>query len=153
VAPRRNRKEVALIDNSLNPLNAMVVVDTDVMSYVFKHDTRAAFYEPHLAGKDLIISFVTFAELQRWAIASNWGDSKRHKLAEYLSTVIIFHSDDDLCVKWAKITEEGKRSGRQIQPGDAWIAATALLHGIALITNNRRDFEGVTGLKVISESA
>jgi predicted nucleic acid-binding protein len=59
-----------LIDRILDSLGNMVVVDTDVMSYVFKHDTRAAFYEPHLAGKELIISFVTFAELQRWAIAS-----------------------------------------------------------------------------------
>jgi tRNA(fMet)-specific endonuclease VapC len=141
-----------LIDSVLDSLVEMVVVDTDVMSYVLKHDTRAALYEPYLAGKDLIISFVTFAELQRWAIASNWGDSKRHKLAEHLSTVFIFHSDDDLCVQWAEITEDGRRRGRQIQPGDAWIAATALLHDVPLITHNRRDFDGVTGLKVISES-
>ena len=45
-------------DSELDSLVDMVVVDTDVMSYVFKHDTRAALYEPHLAGKDLIISFV-----------------------------------------------------------------------------------------------
>lgn len=141
-----------MIDSVLDSLEEMVVVDTDVMSYVFKHDTRAALYEPHLAGKDLIISFVTFAELQRWAIASNWGDSKRHKLAEYLGTVFLFHSDDDLCVQWAKITEDGRRRGHQIQPGDAWIAATALLHDVPLITHNRRDFDGVTGLKVISEA-
>jgi predicted nucleic acid-binding protein len=65
-----------LNDSVLDILFDIVVVDTDVMSYVFKNDTRAAFYEPHLAGKDLIISFVTFAELQRWAIASNWGPFK-----------------------------------------------------------------------------
>lgn len=142
-----------MIDSVLDSLVEMVVVDTDVMSYVFKDDTRAALYEPHLAGKDLIISFVTFAELQRWAIASNWGASKRHKLAEYLSTVLIFHSDDDLCVQWAKITEDGRRRGRPIQPSDAWIAATALLHDVYLITHNRRDFDSVTGLKLISEAS
>ena len=131
----------------------LVVVDTDVMSYVFKHDTRAEQYEPHLAGKDWIISFVTLAEMQRWAIASNWGAAKRGKLAEYLSTVFVFHSDDDLCVRWAEITEDGRRGGRQIQAADAWIAATALLHDVPLITNNRRDFEGVPGLKVVSEAS
>jgi tRNA(fMet)-specific endonuclease VapC len=142
-----------LIDSVLDSLVEMAVVDTDVMSFVFKQDTRAAFYEAHLAGKDLIISFVTFAELQRWAIASNWGSSKQHKLAEYLSTVVVFHSDDDLCVQWARITEDGRRRGRQIQPGDAWIAATALLHDVPLITHNRRDFDSVTGLKIISQAS
>lgn len=141
-----------MIDSVLDSLFDMVVVDTDVMSYVFKHDTRAAFYEPHLAGKELIISFVTLAELQRWAIASNWGSSKRRKLGEYLSTVVVFHSDDDLCVQWAKITEDGRRGGREIQPGDAWIAATALLHEIPLVTHNRRDFDSVIGLRIISGS-
>jgi tRNA(fMet)-specific endonuclease VapC len=82
-----------------------------------------------------------------------WGPSKRHKLEEYLSPVLVFHSDDDLCIQWAKITEDGRRRGRQIQPGDAWIAATALLHEVPLITHNRRDFSGVTGLKVISEAS
>ena len=79
-----------MIDSVLDTLDEMVVVDTDVMSYVFKHDTRAALYEPHLAGRNLIISFVTFGELQRWAITSNWGPSKQRKLAEYLSTVLVF---------------------------------------------------------------
>lgn len=130
----------------------MVVVDTDVLSYVFKHDTRAELYEPHLAGKDWIISFVTLAEMQRWAIASNWGTAKRRKLAEYLSTVFVFHSDDDLCVRWAEITEDGRRRGHQIQAADAWIAATALLHDVPVITNNRRDFDDVPGLKIVSEA-
>ena len=140
-------------DSILDILFDVVVVDTDVMSYVFKNDTRSALYEPHLAGKSLIISFVTFGELQRWAIRSKWGTSKRQKLAEYLSPVLVYHSDDDLCVQWAKITEDGRRKGRQVQPGDGWIAATALLHDVPLITHNRRDFENVTGLKVISEGS
>jgi predicted nucleic acid-binding protein len=34
---------------------------------------------------------------------------------------------------------------------DAWIAATALRHGLRLVTHNRRHFEGITGLRIISE--
>jgi tRNA(fMet)-specific endonuclease VapC len=142
-----------LNDSILDILLDVVVVDTDVMSYVFKNHTRAALYNPHLAGKSLMISFVTFGELQRWAIRNKWGPSKRQKLEEYLSPVLVFHSDDDLCFQWAKITEDGRRRGRQIQPGDGWIAATALLHDVPLITHNRRDFDTVTGLKVISEES
>jgi predicted nucleic acid-binding protein len=39
-----------------------------------------------------------------------------------------------------------------VQPADAWIAATALLHDLPLITHNRWDFEDIRGLNVISEA-
>lgn len=38
-----------------------------------------------------------------------------------------------------------------ISAADAWIAATALLYGVPLVTHNRKDFEGIDGLVVISE--
>ncbi len=39
------------------------VVDTDVVSYLFKGDTRAVGYEPLLAGRLRVVSFMTQAEL------------------------------------------------------------------------------------------
>jgi hypothetical protein len=39
-----------------------VLVDTDVFSYMFKGDTRAALYWPHLSGKRLHIAFSTVAD-------------------------------------------------------------------------------------------
>ncbi len=50
-----------------------LVVDTDVASFVFKGDTRAKLYEPHLSGRQLIVLFMTVAELYRWAAEKNWG--------------------------------------------------------------------------------
>jgi len=34
-----------------------LVVDTDVASFLFKKDTRAALYAQHLSGHMLVISF------------------------------------------------------------------------------------------------
>ncbi len=42
-----------------------ILVDTSVLSLLFKHDTRAGGYVPRLAGKIGVISFVTLAELYR----------------------------------------------------------------------------------------
>ena len=50
-----------------------VVVDTDVLSFAIKGDTRAAAYHNHLVGKVAAISFMTVAELDRWSLARNWG--------------------------------------------------------------------------------
>ena len=39
------------------------IVDTDVVSMLFKGDTRAQRYRAHLAGRLLGVSFMTLAEL------------------------------------------------------------------------------------------
>jgi len=41
--------------------------------------------------------------------------------------------------------------GHPIAPGDAWIAAAALAFRIPLVTHNRKHFEHVPGLIVVSE--
>lgn len=46
-----------------------LIVDSNVISYIYKQDTRAALYEPHLANALTFTSFMTLAELERWAIA------------------------------------------------------------------------------------
>jgi predicted nucleic acid-binding protein len=36
--------------------------------------------------------------------------------------------------------------------GDAWVAAVALRHGMPLVTHNRKHFEDIPDLTLISES-
>ncbi len=50
-----------------------VVVDTDVVSFLLKGDTRAQAYRSHLQDKVLALSFMTVAELYRWAYERQWG--------------------------------------------------------------------------------
>ena len=58
-----------------------VVVDTDVVSFIFKSHPIGAIYEADLAGCTLMISFMTLAELDRWAIQSKWGPARRELVA------------------------------------------------------------------------
>lgn len=128
------------------------VVDTDVISFLFKQDTRAALYTPHLLGKMPAISFMTLAELERWSLVRGWGTTKQLQLAALLSGYTILFPDAALCRKWAQITNQVERSGYKIKAPDAWIAATALHFDVPLITHNRKDYLHVTGLTVISEA-
>ena len=128
-----------------------VVVDTDVVSYLFKSDTRAALYRLHLDGQLPIISFQTLAELERWTLASGWGARRRQELLTYLRRYKIEHSSPGLCRRWAEVTNSARRAGRPVLAGDAWVAATALAYGLPLVTNNPSDYTGVAGLTVISE--
>ncbi len=131
---------------------AVRVVDTDVWSYLYKGRDEAKLYEPHLFGNVLVISFQTQAELLRGAIAANWGARRRQHLESRLHRYVIEPSSDILSLRWAEAMESARRNGRPIAAADAWIAATALHLGVALITHNRNHFIGVDGLTVISES-
>jgi tRNA(fMet)-specific endonuclease VapC len=53
-----------------------LIVDTDVVSFLLKGDTRAHLYRPHLQDQTLALSFMTVAELYQWAYVRNWGERK-----------------------------------------------------------------------------
>ena len=109
-------------------------------------------YKPHLNGKDLVISFATLAELYRWSLDRNWGIKKCDELQAHLLSYAIHPYNEVLCMVWARIVHARKKAGRPISPHDAWIAATAVQHAIPLVTHNRKDFQGIDGLTVISEA-
>jgi tRNA(fMet)-specific endonuclease VapC len=130
-----------------------LVVDTDVASFLFKKDTRASLYVPHLSGHMLTISFQTLAEMELWASSAGWGARRKQLLARYLRRFIVEESSAALCRRWAEVVDDGRRRGRPVATADAWVAATALLLGMPLVTHNRAHFSTVQGLTVISESA
>lgn len=59
----------------------------------------------------------------------------------------------ELYRRWAEVTVAAERRGRRIDCADAWIAATALLYGVPLVTHNRPHYAGVPGLALISHAA
>jgi predicted nucleic acid-binding protein len=131
---------------------ASVVIDTDVISYQVKGDSRARLYDKHLSGKLWVISFMTLAELQWWTLSRRWGRRRRDELAAHLRQCQVYFADEDLCAWWAEAVRRASRSGRPIEPSDAWIAATALVLDIPLVTHNADDYAGVTGLRVLTEA-
>lgn len=128
-----------------------LVVDTDIVSYIFKKDTRSELYAPHLVQTPKFISFMSLAELRLWELQCNWGETKREKFEELLSDFGVVQSDEELCRVWAKIKSDARKKGRPIETADAWVAAVALMFDIPLVTHNRKHFENVEGLKIISE--
>jgi tRNA(fMet)-specific endonuclease VapC len=135
-----------------SPVQQIVVVDTDIVSYLFKSDTRAFSYRRHLDGRLLYVSFMTIAELEQWALLHRWGARRRAELEAHLDSFTVSEYQRELCGWWAEASVRARRSGRPIQSSDAWIAATTLLLDAPLVTHNPNDFAGVTGLSVISEA-
>ena len=126
----------------------VVLLDTDVFSYLFKGDTRTGSYAELLLGRRLAVSFMTVAELYEWSVIRKWGQHRTERLEARLSRYIIIPSDVELCRLWGRVRGLAKMSGTAISAQDAWIAATALRHDLPLVTNNAADFENVLGLEV-----
>lgn len=129
-----------------------IVVDTDVVSFVFKRDSRAGLYRPHLDGELLVVSFMTVAELDRWTLERDWGEPRRQRMEEHLRNFVVYPCNRQICRKWAEVSDDARRKGRPVGVADAWIAATAMLHEIPLVTHNREHFSDIEGLEVISEA-
>lgn len=120
---------------------SLLLVDTNIVSYLYKQDTRAALYAPHLLGQEVAISLMTLAELLQWAAFRQWGLTRvQHLEATITINYTILPIDVDTCRWWATVRAQRSAHGLPISPQDAWIAATALQYGIDLVTHNPDDF-------------
>jgi tRNA(fMet)-specific endonuclease VapC len=136
---------------STHPVNA-AIVDTDVVSMMFKGDSRAHNYRAYMTGRLLGISFMTLAELDRWSLDRNWGAARKADLETYLTRYTILPATRELCSAWAKVAWEARKKGRPIQTADAWIAASALHYQVPLITHNTSDYTMISGLEILTAS-
>jgi predicted nucleic acid-binding protein len=72
--------------NSTTP----VVVDTDVVSFLFKAHSLAPAYQSILAGRSLAVSLITLAEIEYGMEAKNWGAA-----AVQLNIPLVTHNASD----------------------------------------------------------
>ncbi len=125
-----------------------VVVDTDVMSFAFKRDSRVEKFAPALDYGELLISFMTLAETERWRISRIWGPSRLAAWRSFSSRFMVLPVSVETCRLWAEIVERMRSKGRGISFQDAWIAATAIEVQCPLLTHNTRHFATIEGLEI-----
>jgi tRNA(fMet)-specific endonuclease VapC len=68
----------------------IVILDTNIISFILKGDSRTELYASHLQGCRPALSFMTVAELFQWASVRNWGARripKLRKLETFLGAV------------------------------------------------------------------
>lgn len=127
-----------------------ILVDTNVVSFILKKDTRSVEYAPLLAGHRLALSFATVAELYEWAAIRNWGQQRQQELSDKLSTYLIIPVNIALCRQWGALRAEQQLHGNQINTHDAWIASTARHYILPLVTHNPKHFRNIPGLEIRS---
>ena len=128
-----------------------IVVDTDVISFGFRNDSRFTNYLPHMQGLRPLMSFMTLAEIEFGIRRRNWGQERRQQLEQYLNQYYsVIHSSDALCRVWANLRAESELAGRILPEADAWNAALAVLLDVPLLSHNRKHYQHLSQLKLIS---
>jgi tRNA(fMet)-specific endonuclease VapC len=129
-----------------------ILLDTDVYSAFLRvGDTRADLYRKHVTNKNVALSFISVGELFVWAHSRKWSPARVAMLESRLEEAAIIPYNLDLCRVYGRLRAELPR-GRVVNTNDMWIAATAIWQSLSLLTHNRRHFEGIPGLHIISES-
>ena len=123
----------------------MFLLDTDVLSALRRrerHPEAVRWMETQRTA-DLYISVVTVGEIERGISQQQPRDpSFAGELALWLDRVLAWYSDRILIVDAATARRWGQLSATLGHDGaDLLIAATALEHGLTVVTRNVRHFE------------
>ena len=123
----------------------MFLLDTDVLSALRRrerHPEAVRWVETRRTA-DLYISVVTVGEIERGITQQQPRDpSFAGELALWLDRVLAWYNDRILIVDAATARRLGRLSAALGHDGaDLLIAATALEHGLTVVTRNARHFE------------
>ena len=132
----------------MTQLSSAVVLDTSVVSRLFRTVPETAYYEDRIQGRELFISFQTLEEMWFGAYNANWGERRQDELANHLDAYEVIWPNSRVTDECARLRIAQRRKGRELKTADAWIAATALWLGCPLASHDR-DFSGVEGLTLI----
>ena len=129
------------------------------MSYLLDTNVVSEWAKPRpdpgvlawLAATDedqLNLSVGTIAEL-RYGVSLLASGQRKRQLDQWLQEELlarfahrILPVDAAIALTWGDVRAERQRTGRPISAMDALIAATARIHGLALVTRNGSDFDG-----------
>ena len=92
------------------------------------------------------ISEITLAELYTGACKS--GLEKDFGQADFAATHFPIHSVGEVLKTYARLRADLEKSGGRLDNMDLFIAATALHHGLTLVSGNSRHFSRIPDLKL-----
>ena len=124
-----------------------ILLDTCVLSELRKEQCHPEVYRSveKSTDEELFVSVITIGEIAKGVCLLDDGRRKRG-LLEWLQTVKQDYSDRILQIDletveiWGELTARAQKAGETVAASDGLIAATALRHGLHVMTRNVDDF-------------
>ena len=123
------------------------LVDTDICSAHLRDVRGMASRFSQYAGR-LCISTVSLAELYAWTSREKSPPRHRDGLMALLSDMTILDIDHEVARRFGQLRGNMLDCGLVVPGMDLLIAATALVHGLVMVTHNTRHFANVPALIV-----
>lgn len=125
------------------------LLDTNVLSELRrpKPDAKVVRFVSSQSLDLLFVSVVTFAEI-RFGIELVNDVARRMELSDWLLHKLrpmfedrALEITEDIILKWRLLVEEGRKIGHTISQPDLIIAATALHHGLTIVSRDTSEYE------------
>ena len=98
------------------------------------------------------ISIISLGEIYDGLIGASDREKAELDFQNFLSTIAeVVPLDEQTCRIFAVERRRLRESGQRIEDPDFYIGATAIRHNLTLLTNNRKHFERMYGLNIMSE--
>ncbi|MBJ9976974.1 tRNA(fMet)-specific endonuclease VapC [Pseudomonas sp. S75] len=115
------------------------------MRNCLRHAGRASFEITVL----MCISLLALMGLISQAEKSSNPERNLTNVEAFAARLDVLDYDSAAAAHTGQLRAELAKAGRQIGPYDQMIAGHARSRGLIIVTNNRREFERVTGLRVV----
>jgi tRNA(fMet)-specific endonuclease VapC len=125
------------------------MLDTNICVYIIKKKTEKivkTLQQKRTSG--LAISSITLAELEYANENSIYKERNKIALLEFLAIIDIKKFDEKAAQEYGKVKKQLKDKKCLIGPFDMLIGAHAKSLNMILATNNTKEFERITGLKI-----
>ncbi len=127
------------------------MLDTNICIYAIKHKPEKVFLKlQETDPEDVCISSITYAELVHGVEKSASVERNRVALSLLLSNIEIKDFDVKAADEYGKIRADLEKKGTPIGPLDMMIAGHAKSLGLAVVTNNVKEFSRVNGIEVVN---
>jgi len=123
------------------------LVDTDTCSAHLKQRGPVMNRFLQYMGR-LHVSVITVGELMTWALRAKAPPQRMQAVEKLLNDVTVLDVTEDVGREFGRLRAELLDAGRPTPEMDLWIAATASLHGLTVVTHNVQDFARIPGLTV-----
>ena len=125
------------------------------MSYLLDTDTCSAHLKSgalthrmlQYSGR-LHLSTVTLAELFTWAMRAKAPPHRLQGVLDLSKDVVVLDLTPDVARRFGEVHANLLDKGQAAPPMDLLIAATALVHGLTVVTHNHQHFKKIPGLSL-----